>query len=132
LVAPGLASAETANKLHQAAKDSSVTAQKKVSDRLLTSFKDEEKVTFLVKFKEKADTQKVAASAKESADQASLSSQKSLLVQRSAVVSELKETSMEEQQNVTQFLEQELEAGNVEEFDSYFIVNGMSVTATKE
>lgn len=132
LVAPGLASAETANKLHQSAKNSSVAAEKKVSDRLLTSFKGEEKVTFLVKFKEKADTEKVAASAKESAEKASLSSQKSLLAQRSAVVSELKATSMEEQQNVMQFLEQEAENGNVDEYDSYFIVNGMAVTATKE
>src|SRR5690606_10566313 len=77
LVAPSLASAETVNKLHQSAKNSSVAAEKKVSDRLLTSFKDEEKVTFLVKFKEKADTEKVAASAKENAEKASLSSQKS-------------------------------------------------------
>ena len=132
LAAPGLASAETANKLHQSAKNSTVAAGEKVSDRLLSSFKDQEKVTFLVKFKEKADTVKIAASAKDSAEKADLSSQKSLLVQRSAIVSELKETSLQEQQNVSQFLEQEAEKGNVEEFNSYYIVNGMAVTATKE
>lgn len=56
LIAPNVASAKEVNKLHESLKQSSVSnvlAKDKISDRLLTDFKDEEKVTFLVKFKEK-------------------------------------------------------------------------------
>ena len=52
--------------------------------------------------------------------------------QRSAVVSDLKSVSIESQQGVVEYLESEMASGNVEDFNSYFIVNGMAVTATKE
>src|SRR5690625_6754868 len=40
--------------------------------------------------------------------------------------------SIESQQNVVEFLEAELKSGNVEEFNPYFNVNGISVTGNKE
>lgn len=135
LIAPNVASAETVNKFHESFRNSSVNtvlAKDKISDRLLTNFKEEEKVTFIIKFKDKADTQKVAEQAKKAADDKNLSAQNAKLAQRSAVVSELKATSIESQQSVIEFLEQESAKGNVDEFDSYYIVNGMAVTATKE
>ena len=132
LIAPGVASSEPNSKLHQSAKSGNVSAIEKVSDRLLADFKEEEKVTFLIKFKEKANTEKIVEMARESSEKADLSSQKSLMVQRSAVVSELKSTSLEEQQNVKQYLEKEESQGNAEDISSYYIVNGMAVTATKE
>ena len=132
LAAPGFASAETTSKLHQSVNNSNVIAKEKLSDRLLSNFKDEEKVTFLIKFKEKADTKEIADSAKESAEKADLSSSKSKLAQRSAVVSELKATALQEQQNVKEYLENEAEKGNVDNINSYYVVNGMAVTATKE
>lgn len=132
LVAPGAASAETASKLHRSVNDSNIIAKEKLSSRLLTNFKDEEKVTFLIKFKEKAETEEVAESVKKTSEQAALSSSKSKLAQRSAVVSELKATALEEQQNVKEYLEKEVAKGNAEDLNSYFIVNGMAVTATKE
>ena len=55
------------NKLHHSLRDSNVISQKKVSNRLLDSFKDENMVTFLVKFKEQADSEQVAAAAKQQA-----------------------------------------------------------------
>nr|WP_304608895.1 S8 family peptidase [Planomicrobium sp. YIM 101495] len=132
LVAPGLATAEVQKNMHQSVNGTALTAKEKLSDRLLTNFKDEEKVTFLVKFKEKGETEKVAASAKKAAEKAGLSAQRSKLAQRSAVVSELKATSLEEQQSVLAFLEAEEAKGNVEDIEPYYIVNGMAVTATKE
>lgn len=135
LIAPNVASAKEVNKLHESLKQSSVSnvlAKDKISDRLLTDFKDEEKVTFLVKFKEKADSQKVAAQARKTAADKNLSAQNTKLVQRSAVVSELKATSIDSQASVIKFLEQEKKKGTVSEFDSYYVVNGMAVTATKE
>ncbi|WP_205758563.1 S8 family serine peptidase [Lysinibacillus sp. SGAir0095] len=135
LIAPNVASAQEVNKLHESLRQSSVSnglAKEKISERLLTNFKDKEKVTFLVKFKEKADAQKVADQARKTAEEKNLSAQNTKLVQRSAVVSELKATSIDSQASVINFLEQEQKNGNVEEFDSYYVVNGMAVTATKE
>ncbi|EPD53126.1 hypothetical protein HMPREF1210_00857 [Paenisporosarcina sp. HGH0030] len=132
LIAPGVASAETTSKLHQSLNNSNVNTIEKVSKRLLSDFKEDEKVTFLIKFKEKADTKKVVEEARKSSKKAKLSSKKSLMVQRSALVSELKATSLQEQQNVKDYLEQEEAKGNVKDINSYYIVNGMAVTATKE
>lgn len=132
LIAPGVSNAESSNKLHESLNDSNKVTEAKVSDRLIKEFKDDEQVTFLVKFNEKADTKKIAEESKATSSKANLSAQKTELIQRSAVVSELKSTSLTSQANVKQFLEKELENGNVKDFNSYFIVNGMAVTATKE
>lgn len=132
LIAPGIASAEQNNKLHQSVNDTQAVAKAKVSDRLLKEFESDDKVTFLIKFKEKADTKQIAKEARSSAKSASLTAQKAELIQRSAVISGLKATSLESQQNVKQFLQQQADKGNVENIKSYYIVNGMAVTATKE
>ncbi|MBR7794557.1 S8 family serine peptidase [Agaribacter marinus] len=132
LITPGIASAESSGKLHQSAHDSNKIAEAKVSDRLVKAFKDDDKVTFLVKFNEKADVMKVAKNARSDAAKASLSGQKAEHMQRSAVISELKTTALESQANVKAFLEEQEAKGNIESFKSYHIVNGMAVTATKE
>lgn len=98
----------------------------------MDEFKKEEKVTFLVKYHEKADVNKVATEAKKKASKAKLSSQKADLLQRSAVISELKSIAFDSQKNVIEFLEKEQKNGSVKDFHSYHIVNGMAVTATKE
>src|SRR5699024_8728921 len=103
-----------------------------LTNRLLDDFKKDDEVTFLVKFTEKADTKKAAKAARKDAKTAKLSSQKAKLLQRSAVVSELKTTTHESQKNVVDFLEKAVENGDVKDFKSYYIVNGMAVTATKE
>lgn len=135
LVAPNVVSAETASKLHQSFRNSSsnsLSAKDKLNSRLLESFKSDDKVTFLIKFKEKSDSLQVAEEARKKAEKANLSSHNTKLIQRSAVVSELKSTSMESQQTVADFLEQEVAKGNARDVESYYIVNGMSVTATQE
>lgn len=132
LIAPGVTSAESNGKIHQSVNNSQKIAKAKVSSRLLDEFKKDDKVTFLIKFDEKTDTMKVASEAKASAKKASLSAQKTELVQRSAVVSELKATSLTSQGNVKAYLEQQVKKGNAEAIKSYYIVNGMAVTATKE
>lgn len=135
LIAPNVVSAETTSKLHQSVRDSStnsISVQNKVSSRLLESFKADQKVTFLIKFKEKTDSEAVAAEARKDANASNLSAHNTKLIQRSAVVSELKATSLESQQTVKEFLEQEVTKGNAEDITSYYIVNGIAVTATKE
>ncbi|MFD2046407.1 S8 family serine peptidase [Ornithinibacillus salinisoli] len=133
LITPGLVGAESSGKLHHSVNDYKASAtQDKVSNRLQDQFEKDDKVTFLIKFAEKADTTKVAKEARANAQKASLSAQKVELAQRSAVVSELKAVSIQSQQNVLELLESEAEKGNAQDIRSYFIVNGIAVTATKE
>ncbi|ASK64399.1 peptidase S8 [Virgibacillus phasianinus] len=132
LLTPGLANAETKGKLYHSVKDSQAVAKEKMSDRLLESFKKDEKETFLIKFKENTETKKIAKEARKTAESANVTAQKAEVIQRSAVVSELKATSLTSQQGVKQYLEKEAERGNVKNIRSYYIVNGMAVTATKE
>ncbi|WP_082684276.1 S8 family peptidase [Lentibacillus amyloliquefaciens] len=135
LMAPGTGLAESEaknNKPHDAFKNSREVAENKVNERLQKQFKDNDKVTFLVKFKEKADSKKVAAEARKNAESANMTAKKAEFVQRSAVISELKSTALESQQNVKQFLQKQSEKGNAENIHSYHIVNGMAVKATKD
>nr|WP_306798675.1 S8 family serine peptidase [Oceanobacillus saliphilus] len=132
LIAPSAALAESNSKAHYSLNDSQNVAEVKVSDRLRTQFTEDEKVTFLVKFNEKADVETVARDAKASADKASLSAQKAEHIQRSAVISTLKSTALTSQQNVIDYVEQEVAKGNAEDLKSFHIVNGLAVTATKE
>ncbi|QTD43382.1 S8 family peptidase [Sporosarcina sp. Te-1] len=131
LFAPSFANAEL-NKLHQSLRGSSELSKEKVSQRLLEDFKNDEMVTFLIKFKEQADTMKAASDAKAQASKENLSAKQSVMMARSAVVSELRATSLESQQNVQQYLEQQVKEGKAKDITSYYIVNGMAVTATKE
>ena len=103
-----------------------------MSNRLLADFENEEKITFLVKFKDRADTTKVVKEALESAKKGNLSAFQSKLTKRSAQVAELKTVAQQSQQNVMHYLAQEMKKGNVEKVNEFFIVNGMAVTATKE
>lgn len=135
LFTPGFVGAQTFQEASTAFKDSKVSkasSEQKVSQRLLEKFDDKEKVTFLVKFKEKADTKKAVAKAKEKAQRANLSAYQAKQAQRSAVISELKAVAMESQANVLEFLEQEKKNGTVDDVIEYFIVNGIAVTGTKE
>nr|WP_090085049.1 S8 family peptidase [Lentibacillus persicus] len=135
LMAPGTGLAESAaknNKPHEAFKNSQEIAVNKVNERVQKQFNDQDKVTFLVKFKEKADSKKVAKEARKNAESANMTSKKAEFVQRSAVISELKSTALESQRNVKQFLQKQSEKGFAENIHSYHIVNGMAVTATKD
>lgn len=125
-------SAEANDKPYRALNDSNSTAKAKLSERLLDEFATDDQVTFLIKFADKADTGKAAEEGRKKAAKANLSSYNTELMQRSSVISELKKTALESQQNVKAFLEQEEANGNVKNIRSYHIVNGMAVTATKD
>ncbi|KZE38008.1 peptidase S8 [Bhargavaea cecembensis] len=130
LITPGLVSAEKRTSV--SAVDTAKEAQAKLSDRLLTEFKDDEKVTFLIKFKDKADTVKAASAARKAAEKADLSSHQTKLATRSAVVSELKATAQSSQADVKKYLTALEKSGEAKNIRPYHIVNGMAVTATKE
>lgn len=138
LLTPGVMNAQTtSNQLYESFRDSNSSstfnsARGKLNTRLLESFKEDNKVTFLVKFKDKANSAQVATAARQKAVDSNLSAQNAKLIQRSAVVSELKATSIESQQSVMQFLDKEAAIGNATDITSFHIVNAIAVTATQE
>ncbi|API90922.1 MULTISPECIES: S8 family peptidase [unclassified Virgibacillus] len=132
LLTPGMANAQGSQKLHESVGDSSKVMENKLSSKLTKLFKDSDQVTFLVKFADKADVKEAAKQAKKKAKKASLTAQKVEHAQRSAVISELKATALESQANVKDYIQKQKEKGEVETFQAYHIVNGMSVTATKK
>ncbi|TMW72542.1 peptidase S8 [Alteribacter natronophilus] len=113
--------------LQETNKDAAV----EINADVVKEFEDERFVSFLVKMKDQVDTAKVAADVANNTIQVANTSDQTL-AQRTAIVSELRSTAMESQKELKAFLEKEQEAGNVESFQSFFIVNGLEVTATKE
>ena len=129
LLTPGVANAKS---LDTYFRYNQTSDSEKISNRLADEFTKDDKVSFLIKFKEKADTKKVVQQVKANAKKMKLSLHNEQFLQRSAVVSELKSTAKTEQETVLKFLEQEKSNGNVQSIKPFFIVNGISVTATKE
>lgn len=108
------------------------TNKEKVTNRLAKKFNDDKKVTFIIKFKDKANPENASEKAVSKLRSAKASTNKVELVKRTAVLEELKDTSQASQQNVLKYLEQEADKGNAEDIQSFHIVNGLAVTATKE
>src|SRR5699024_667385 len=106
--------------------------QSKINERVLEQFEEEDDITFLIKMKQKADTVQAAENGAAKAKQANETAYQTELMQRSAVVTELKATAKESQQAVLDYLESELENGNASDIRPYFIVNGIAVTASKD
>ncbi|PGS47731.1 protease inhibitor I9 family protein, partial [Bacillus sp. AFS041924] len=117
------------------AKDNIVTSYKevtenKISPELEKEFANNSQATFLVKFKDQVDTVKVANEVK--AKNKQLSNVKKELVVRSSIVSELRIKSDSSQSNLKKYLKKEKLNGSVKDYESFYIVNGMAVTATEE
>src|SRR5699024_10507650 len=104
----------------------------KVSERLTDEFKEQDQVRFLVKFTDTADVMKVAEEAKTQAKNDNLSAYQQQFQKRSSVISSLKTTSLTSQASVKKYLEEEIAKGNAEDLNSFFIVNGLAITATEE
>ena len=126
-------STASSESIHSSAKSTIIqNSSNKISKDLQNEFKKEEKVTFLIKLKEQVDTAKVAKDATATAKKQKLSSSKTTLSKRSSIVSNLRATAEETQHDLKNYLEKQEKAGNAEDIQSFYIVNGMAVTATKE
>ena len=104
----------------------------KVSKDVLAEFNEKEKVTFLVKLKDKADVDAVAKQAGKKADARKVTAYQKELMVRSAVISELKATAAKSQDHVLTFLDEMVKQGKAKDVQSFFIVNAVAVTATKD
>ncbi|WP_326849213.1 S8 family serine peptidase [Bacillus pumilus] len=111
---------------------SSKTTKAKISSRLMKQFQQDDQVTFLIKMKEQTNTQNVAKEAVIKAKKQKLTAAKTQYTKRSAVVSELRATSEKTQEALLTYLQKELKKKQVKEIHSYYIVNGLAVTGTKE
>lgn len=104
----------------------------KVSTKLTKAFEGSEYVTYLVKMKEQVDTAAVSKQAMQKASIAKETPSASKLSVRNSVVSSLRETASRTQYSIENYLEKEIDLGKVKEYKSYFIVNSLAVTSTKE
>jgi bacillopeptidase F len=125
-------SAQATNGVSVSVNDALEIAKQKVNHRLYNQFDNQEKVTFLIKMKEQVDTAAVAKKAEEKASSQKATPAKAKSMKRSSVVSELKATAKETQFELLDFLEKQEQKGNARDIHTHFVVNAMSVTATKE
>lgn len=109
-----------------------VSAEDKISSQLTKKFKSEEKVTFLVKLKEQADTQKVAKEIDKQAKSKKLTQSKTKQLKQSAVITELKATAAKTQPGILKFAEEQKALGKVSDIQPYYISNMIAITGTKD
>lgn len=114
------------------ATSSSESAKTKVSAKLNKQFDEGEYVTYLVKLKEQTDAATVSKNALQKASLQKATPSAAKLTARTSVVSALRETATRSQAGLEEMLEQEQKRGEVKDFQSFFIVNALSVTSTKE
>lgn len=107
-------------------------SESKVNAKLSKEFEGSEYVTYLVKMKEQVDTAAVSKQALEKATIAKQTASATKLSVRNSVVSSLRETASRTQYPLETYLEKEVDLGKVKEYKSYFIVNSLAVTSTKE
>ncbi|MFB5195852.1 S8 family serine peptidase [Neobacillus sp. KR4-4] len=132
LVLPNIAVAQGGSiksKPISAIKNTSI--ENKVDSKLIKQFKDQDQITFLLKFEDQVDTTKVAKEAVEKAKKQKLTAAKTELQVRSTVVTSLRNTAMETQTEVMDYLEKAKQKGEVESIQSFYVVNAIAVTATK-
>ncbi|MGD6831037.1 S8 family serine peptidase [Sutcliffiella halmapala] len=109
-----------------------VSVENKIDSKLHKQFKDQDQITFLLKFEEQVDTTRVAIEAAEKAKEQKLTEVSAKLQVRSAIVSTLRNTAMETQTGVIEYLEEAKLKGNVEKIQPFYVVNAVAVTATKD
>lgn len=107
-------------------------ATDKVSSKLSKQFDGSEYVTYLVKMKEQTDTARVSKQAMEKATTDKMTASSAKLSVRSSVVSSLRETASRTQYSLERYLDQQVDQGKVKEYKSYFVVNALMVTSTKD
>lgn len=90
------------------------------------------KSRFSSNLKRKPIRKKAVKEAEKNAKSQSLSAAKTEYQKRSAVISSLKATAHDAQQNMKIYLEKQKKKGKADHIHSYYIVNGMAVTASKE
>lgn len=105
-----------------------------IDEKVISEFDNDEYVKVLVVLEQQTNTEKVALDAVNSANkQSSTTNSLSLKqVKQHAVVNALQQTAESSQKDLITFLSKEKKSGQVKEFESFFIFNGLAVTGTRE
>ncbi|MBA4538610.1 S8 family serine peptidase [Bacillus aquiflavi] len=130
LMLPNVANAGTKGKINTSIKES--PAKEKITGKLLKQFEEKDQVTFLIKFKEQVNTTEVAKQAEKATAAQNITSAKAKSIKRSSIVSSLRAVSIETQENTLKYLKKQEKAGKAKDIESFFIVNAIAVTATKD
>ncbi|MFN2746132.1 MULTISPECIES: S8 family serine peptidase [unclassified Bacillus (in: firmicutes)] len=125
LLTPGAVHAESGTK-------AKADTQNKIAAALYKSFAKEDKVTFLIKMKDQANPQQTAEAAEKRAKLSVMTVKRVKELKRSAVLTSLRTKAERTQKNLKAFLEKEEKKGHAKQLESFYIVNGMAVTATKD
>jgi bacillopeptidase F len=129
LLVPGFAQAAPGPDMVQVEK---ATPASKVEAELNEAFSKEEYVTYLVMLYEQANPGKAAQEAKSAAVLRSASSADLELAGRVGVIRSLKETSDRTQFGLRKLLDGYKDQGLVKSYESFYIVNGLAITSTRE
>lgn len=106
-------------------------AQEKIEPQVMDNLQKENLTEVLVYMRDQVDTEMVAKATKDAVSN-SMTPYNTKMAVRTGVVEALKDKAEMTQVNLINYLEQEMENGNVEEITSYHIVNMVYVKATKE
>jgi len=106
--------------------------ESKISSALYKRFEKEDKVTFLIKMKNQANLQQAATAAEKRAKASVMTVKKVKEIKRSAVLTSLRTKAERTQKDLKSFLEKEEKKGTAKQVESFYIVNGIAVTATKD
>lgn len=107
-------------------------AKEKIDQQMFSLFQEDKYVTYLVKMNEQTDVDVVAKAAEvKSLAKHETKAQQKLSV-RQAVVSSLREMALSTQSGLTAYLDKMKQTGEVKDYESFFIVNALAVTSTKE
>lgn len=107
-------------------------AAEKISPKLAKQFESDEFVTYLVKMAEQADVEAASQKARQISITKGDTPSSTKLAMRNAVVNTLRETASRTQAGLVKYLEKMKKEGSVKEYKSFFIVNAMAITSTKE
>src|SRR5690625_2287296 len=131
LFTPALSTVSAAS-VHKNGYSFEVNPREKIEAQLQEEFLANEEVSFIVKFKDKADTEETKQKVKLQAENNSLSAYETNFQLKSAVISELKATAKQSQESVLEFLTEQEGLGKARNLKSFFIINGIAVTASKD
>lgn len=105
----------------------------KISSEVFDMFDSgEDKVEVLVKLREQADVEKIANDERLQLNSLKLDNDEMKLLTREAVIHELESTVERTQYRLLQYIETETKNGNIEEYESYYIVNMIYIKATQD
>ena len=104
----------------------------KVDPEVLQAFEKNKYTNVIVELKNQVDVGQIANQAREEAKKLKATSYQEKLRVRSAVVSGLQTNAEQTQYTIQDFIRQKKAEGNLKDDQSYYIINAVSFTSTKE